>query len=196
MATYRIEDSTLTAIGDAIRTKRDSDALIAPEDMASAILGIDTGGGGGIKVDVGSFKLEKSSTSASSGSSCVYVDHKLGEVPDGIIVWSDEFTPSVAKVGSGNDTYGFIWFRDIFKNPMRGSSTTTIPLDCGLNMYFQYNLTADNVTGSFPSSTTYTYNSNYYNVLTATRFPLLKIGNNNYWNSAVTYRYAVFKKFW
>ncbi len=166
-------------IGDAIRT------------LANGYGG---GSGDGIRIDVGTFKLATSSLS-SSGTS-VKIQHNLGAIPDGIIVWSDEFTPDITKTGGGNDVYGFVWFRDLFKNPMRGSSTTTIPLENGLTMYFTYNQTADNISGSFPSSASYTYSGGYTSQLSAAEFPLLRVGSNTYWTSQVTYRYAVFKKFW
>lgn len=46
MSKVFIEESTLTAIGDAIRSKDGSTALIAPLDMAAAITNLPTGGGG------------------------------------------------------------------------------------------------------------------------------------------------------
>ena len=47
MAKLFIEDTTLSAIGDAIRSKTGSSDLIAPLDMPTAIGSITTGGGGG-----------------------------------------------------------------------------------------------------------------------------------------------------
>lgn len=45
MAVRKINESTLTAIGNAIRSKTGGSTLIYPEDMASEIEGIQTGGG-------------------------------------------------------------------------------------------------------------------------------------------------------
>lgn len=45
MAVRKINESTLTAIGNAIRSKTGGSALINPEDMASEIESISTGGG-------------------------------------------------------------------------------------------------------------------------------------------------------
>ena len=47
MAKVFIEDSTLTAIGNAIRNKRGTTDLIDPADFAGEIDAIETGGGGG-----------------------------------------------------------------------------------------------------------------------------------------------------
>lgn len=47
MAKVFIEESTLTAIGNAIRNKRGITTLIDPADFAGEIEAIETGGGGG-----------------------------------------------------------------------------------------------------------------------------------------------------
>lgn len=47
MANVFIQDSTMTAIGDAIRAKTGGTDKLLPADMAAAIEGITTGGGGG-----------------------------------------------------------------------------------------------------------------------------------------------------
>jgi hypothetical protein len=46
MAKVFIEETSLTAIGDAIRAKTGDSALMSPAEMATAIEGITTGGGG------------------------------------------------------------------------------------------------------------------------------------------------------
>ena len=47
MATYKIEDTTLTNIADAIRTKGGTTATLTPTQMPDAISAIQTGEGGG-----------------------------------------------------------------------------------------------------------------------------------------------------
>lgn len=47
MANVLVQDSSLTAIADAIRSKNGSSTLYKPAEMASAITAIPTGGGGG-----------------------------------------------------------------------------------------------------------------------------------------------------
>lgn len=47
MAKVFIEETSLTAIGDAIRAKTGDSALMSPAEMVTAIEGITTGGGGG-----------------------------------------------------------------------------------------------------------------------------------------------------
>lgn len=51
MSKVFIEESTLTAIGDAIRSKEGSSALIAPLDMADKITNLPSGGGGNLEVE-------------------------------------------------------------------------------------------------------------------------------------------------
>ena len=51
MSKLVINESTLTAIGNAIRAKTGKSALIAPGAMPTEIEGIETGGGGGGEVE-------------------------------------------------------------------------------------------------------------------------------------------------
>lgn len=63
-----IKKSTLTEIGDAIRNKKETTALIKPSDFGSEILSIESGGGGGYMVVVtilsGANDLERGTTAA------------------------------------------------------------------------------------------------------------------------------------
>ena len=52
MAEYLIQDSTLTAIGDAIRSKTGGTELITPENMPTEIEGMGSGGGASTAKDV------------------------------------------------------------------------------------------------------------------------------------------------
>ena len=52
MAEYTIQDTTLTAIGDAIRAKTGSTELITPENMPTEIEGMESGGGASTAEDV------------------------------------------------------------------------------------------------------------------------------------------------
>lgn len=91
MAVRKINESTLTDIADAIRSKTGGSALINPEDMADEIESISTGGGGGSlpsiisKIDGGSF-TPSSDTQASSYS----ISHSLGVTPKGFVIWTED----------------------------------------------------------------------------------------------------------
>ncbi len=65
MSKVFIEESTLTAIGDAIRSKEGSTALIAPLDMADKITNLPSGGG---DIDVEPIVLTGDCTSACCGN--------------------------------------------------------------------------------------------------------------------------------
>ena len=70
MSEVLIQESTLSAIGDAIRSKTGSTNLMSPAEMVTAIDGIETGGGETINL----MSLKRSSTMKSYGntSSAVY----------------------------------------------------------------------------------------------------------------------------
>ena len=73
MSKVFIEESTLTSIGDAIRSKTGETGLIAPLDMATAISNLATGGG----------ELE-------------YIRLTRGDVGDSTIKWYlEEYLPSI-----------------------------------------------------------------------------------------------------
>lgn len=68
MAKVFIEETTLTSIGDAIRSKTGGSELIAPLDMANEISGITTGGGGEPLVLTGSGMSAFAGSSESSNN--------------------------------------------------------------------------------------------------------------------------------
>lgn len=57
MAKVFIEETTLTAIGDAIRGKTGKTDLIDPANMSTEIAGIEAGGGGGVEIPDSVFNL-------------------------------------------------------------------------------------------------------------------------------------------
>ena len=88
MANVFIQDSTMSAIGDAIRAKTGGTDKLLPADMATAISGITTGGGGG--------GLYTAGTVYGSGSGPVTVQHNLGVIPDLFLIYCP------ANITSGN----------------------------------------------------------------------------------------------
>jgi hypothetical protein len=55
MSKVFIEESTLTAIGDAIREKNGTTDMIAPLDMATVITNLPSGGGGNLALKTASW---------------------------------------------------------------------------------------------------------------------------------------------
>lgn len=83
MADYIIQDTTLTAIADAIREKAGGTAALTPAAMVTAIEGIETGGGlpdGISAIASGTFTPTSNITSRYS------VAHGLGVIPNFFIV--------------------------------------------------------------------------------------------------------------
>ena len=77
----------LTAIGDAIRGKTGGTALLTLDDMAAAIAGIPSGGGGGgLAYDMGEFVPEADTLGFGT-----QISHNLGEIPGFILVWTDDY---------------------------------------------------------------------------------------------------------
>lgn len=93
MGIRKINESTLTAIGNAIRSKTGGSALINPEDMASEIESISGGGlpTGMTKVGSGSF------TFASRTVLNTAINHGLSFTPRAVIIWTNT-EPSAADM--------------------------------------------------------------------------------------------------
>jgi hypothetical protein len=81
MAEYLIQDSTLTAIADAVRSKTGDTGLIPVGEMAAKIGALAVGGGAN-----GTWVFNTGSFVASADSHTI--DHGLGIVPDVVAVWA------------------------------------------------------------------------------------------------------------
>ena len=89
MSNYLVTDTDLTSVANAIRTKGGTSASLSfPSGFIDAINAI-SGGGGSLpsfmsKLDSGVIEPESNITSN------YQVSHNLGEMPAGILVWTDE----------------------------------------------------------------------------------------------------------
>lgn len=110
MAVRKINESTLTAIGNAIRSKTGGSALIKPEDMASEIESISTGGGENVTIG------KKGTITLSEDVIRTTINHGLGKVPFLITVFpTNNYTVTGMKVvgawyfnGSGTGILPFV----------------------------------------------------------------------------------------
>ena len=68
MAKVFIEETTLTAIGDAIRGKTGKTELIDPANMSTEIASITTGGGGGYEIPDEAFVLTGDCSNLAAGA--------------------------------------------------------------------------------------------------------------------------------
>lgn len=102
MAKYLVNDTSLTAVADAIRTKGGtSEALSFPDGFVSAVEGIQAGGGDVDPISVARSILDKSITE--------YIDNELTIVPDyGFRACKNLVTlhtPNVTKIGQHGFRY-------------------------------------------------------------------------------------------
>ena len=98
MADYIIQDSTLTAIADAVRGKTGSTEAMSPMQMATAIEGISTGGsGGGGGEEDWSWLIGDGNTHIWISLAEGRTSPMLGCCPNGTVTvdWGDGTTPDV-----------------------------------------------------------------------------------------------------
>ena len=195
MSTYRIEDSTLTAIGDAIRTKRDSDALIAPEDMAAAILGIETGGGSSNVVE-GSFTIESDIGIPTQGYKLPF---KLDRMPDILLVWlsRDSF---LGKTGlSNNRLYRICAYKQSTIPPLLATTNVITDSRVGADGYVFDVISTQVSNTSSPNGSALSGNVNAVNTATYTNWrfkdgelQIAKITSAGAYLLSGIYRYVAF----
>lgn len=89
MSVRKINESTLTAIGNAIRGKTGGSALINPEDMADEIESIETGGVSDIESAEGEFTVTETNKTS------IAIPHGLSKTPFLVSVYPKDLTASV-----------------------------------------------------------------------------------------------------
>lgn len=180
----------LTAIADAIRSKGGTTGQLTLTGMVDAINAIQTGSGGGsgLAYDMGEFVFDADTPSHITPA----VQHNLGEIPDCIIVWSDNWAGNTEVIDTTyNIMVGFMWFRELTGMTEHGSTTVNAvnPIIIFMNIVKnEYRLSI-----SVPTSTRYCVD---LNKLTATEFYPANYGSSNYWRGGVTYKYFVSKAWW
>lgn len=85
MSKYSIEDTTLTAIADAIREKGGTSDPILTEGMAAAIAAIEAGGGCAIGTII----------PADTSIDALEIDHNLGAIPEFVMLCASSNTNGV-----------------------------------------------------------------------------------------------------
>ena len=179
----------LTAIADAIRAKGGTTDQLTLTGMVDAINAIQTGSGGtGLAYDMGEFVFDTDTPSHNIPA----VQHNLGEIPDCIIVWTDNWARNTEVIDTTYGTMvGFLWMRELTGMTERGSPSVNAanPIIIFMNIVKnEYRLSI-----SAPTSVAYFVN---LNTLTATGFHLPNYGPSNYWRGGVTYKYFVSKAWW
>ena len=176
----------LTNIADAIREKTGSTRTMNLEEMAAAIAGITGGGGAGLTYDMGEFVLDADTKALKSPS----IPHNLGEVPEFILVWTDDFAElSEENPAAQQYNLGYIWLKNLC-GLMQNLTTTATGNALTVNLILK---SADyKIQVVSPNSVAYLTAQP-----TAEGFGLNQIaGLNHYWRAGVTYKYFVSKAWW
>ena len=154
--------------------------------IASLVAGFGQGSsGGGLAYDMGEFVLDADIIwNITNG-----VKHNLGDTPEFILVWTDDFAGlSKDNVSSQQCNIGYIWLSAFTGLKQRLSSSVTgdgFTINC-IVYKNDYRLAP-----MAPSSEAYLTQKP-----TDTVFYLNKISSSNYWRSGVTYKYFVSKALW
>lgn len=185
-------DAQLTSIADAIRSKGGTTDQLTLAGMVDAINAIQTGGGGaGLAYDMGEFVFDADFTATSANAIAHPIPHNLGDIPDFVMVWSDNWVGNTDVIDATyNTVVGFMWMRELTGMTVRASSTADMANPSLIMMIIpkgDYRLSY-----SMPSSASYAINIDY---LTAESF-CTPIFGAHYWRGGVTYKYFVSKAWW
>ena len=183
----------LTAIADAIRAKGGTTDQLTLTGMVDAINAIQTGSGGtGLAYDMGEFVFDADWVTSSANSNAHPIPHNLGDIPDFIMVWSDNWAGNAEVIDANYQTVvGFMWMREITGMTVRATSTANMvsPLLAFMTIpKGDYRL-------QYAASNSASY-CIYLEQLTVDSFCPPPMGSSVYWRGGVTYKYFVSKAWW
>lgn len=179
-------DAEMTSVANAIRAKTgNTDTLAWPNGFLAAIAEITGGGGAGLAYDMGEFVLDADTK---------YLDpslpHNLGEIPEFILVWTDDFA-GLSKENPAAQQYnlGYVWLKNL-TGMLQGLTTAAT----GDSLTINFNLLSGDYRIQLiaPNSAVYLVKKQP----TAEYFGLNQIGSKHYWRAGVTYKYFVSKAWW
>lgn len=193
MAEYLTNTNDLTKVASAIRAKAGTtEPLVWPDGFKAAIEAISGGGGTGLAYDMGEFVFDADWVASSVNSNAYPITHNLGDIPDFIMVWSDNWAGNTEVIDANYQTVvGFMWMRELTGMTVRASSNVNMvnPLLSFMTIpKGEYRLQY-----AAPTSTSYYINLEY---LTADSFCPPTMGTQIYWRGGVTYKYFVSKAWW
>lgn len=178
-------DAQLTSIADAIRSKGGTTDQLTLAGMVAAINAIQTGGGDGLKYDMGEFVLDADIKHHSTPS----IPHNLGEVPEFILVWTDDFAGlSEANPAEQQCNLGYVWLKNLTGMLQSLSTSAT-----GDSLTVNFNLKSGDYRITINAPNSYVYLAKQP---TAEYFGLNQTSSNLYWRAGVTYKYFVSKAWW
>lgn len=179
-------DTGMTSVANAIRAKTGKpDVLAWPNGFLAAIAEIAGGGSAGLAYDMGEFVLDEDTRG--SGSSAI--PHNLGEVPEFILVWTDDFAGlSEENPAAQQCNLGYVWFKNLTGMLQRLSTSAT---GDSLTVNFNLNSGECRIQPIAPNSASYLAKQP-----TAEGLALNPMGSTYYWRAGVTYKYFVSKAWW
>lgn len=170
-------------ISNANNTTGNTDATLT-NAVKSLIAGFGTGGGEGLKYDMGEFVLD-----ADVKALNLSLPHNLGEIPEFILVWTDDFAGlSEANPAGQQCNLGYIWLKNLTGMLQRLTTAAT-----GDSLTVNFNLSSGEYRIQPVAPNSYAYLTQQP---TAEYFGLHQTGGNNYWRAGVTYKYFVSKAQW
>ncbi|MGN0787141.1 MAG: hypothetical protein ACI4OB_07090 [Christensenellales bacterium] len=170
-------------ISNANATTGNTDATLT-DAVASLIAGFGTGGGAGLTYDMGEFVLDVDKTALERSQ-----PHNLGEIPEFILVWTDDFADlSEENPSEQQCNLGYIWLKNL-----TGMLQSLSTVSTGDSLTVNFILTSEDyrIKLNAPNSTTYIVKQP-----TAEYFSLHRTGSSYYWRAGVTYKYFVSKAWW
>lgn len=170
-------------ISNANNTTGNTDATLY-DAVASLIAGFGTGGGEGLTYDMGEFVLDADVKGLGPS-----LPHNLGEIPEFILVWTDDFAGlSEENPAEQQCNLGYVWLKNLTCMLQRLTATVT-----GDSLTVDFNLMSGDyrIQPIAPNSASYLAKQP-----TAEYFGLNQTGSSNYWRAGVTYKYFVSKAWW
>ena len=179
-------DAEMTSVANSIRAKTGKpDVLAWPNGFLTAIAEITGGGGAGLAYDMGEFVLDADAKALNPPS----IPHNLGEVPEFILVWTDDFAGlSEENPAAQQCNLGYVWLKNLTGMLQR---LTTAATGDSLTVNFNLNSGDYRIQPIAPNSAAYSIKQP-----TAEYFGLNQTGGNYYWRAGVTYKYFVSKAWW
>lgn len=178
-------DAEMTSVANAIRAKTgNTDTLAWPDGFATAIAGITGGGVIGLAYDMGEFVLDADVKGLEPS-----LPHNLGEIPEFILVWTDDFAGlSEANLAEQQCNLGYIWLKNLIGMLQRLTTAAT-----GDSLTVNFNLASGDYRIQLIVPNSYAYLTKQP---TAEYFGLNQTSGSNYWRAGVTYKYFVSKAWW
>lgn len=191
-------DADLLSIANAIRTKGGTSAALAfPADFVSAVEAITTGGGGGLAYDMGTFTLstdENAPKFTAQSSSEFYggIPHDLGETPDFILVWTDEWAGITEAPYTTQTLAGYVWCRNLTGMAQRGSASVNVTNP----MCVMFTIIANDyrLNAAIPTSASYGLSND--RLPTSTHIFGPYNSTSTYWRAGAVYNFFVSKAWW